>query len=75
MPPVPVFKPREAIAILAALGFEEVRQRGSYKRFRHADGRASTVPVHGGRDLSPILLRHIARDVGLAIHEFVGRRR
>ena len=45
MPPVPVLKPREVITILAALGFEEVRQRGSHKQFRHADGRATTVPV------------------------------
>ena len=45
VPPVPVLKPREVIAILAPLGFEEVRQRGSHKQFRHADGRATTVPV------------------------------
>ena len=63
------------MAILAALGFEEVRQRGSHKQFRHADGRGTTVPVHGGRDLSPILLRRIARDVGLTVHEFVERER
>ena len=75
MPPVPVLKPREVIALLAALGFEEVRQRGSHKRFRHADGRATTVPVHGGRDVSPILVRRIARDVGLTVQEFVARRR
>ncbi len=75
MPPVPVLKPREVIAILDALGFEEVRQRGSHKRFRHRDGRATTVPVHGGRDLSPILLRRIARDIGLTVQEFVAHRR
>ena len=73
MATVPVLKPREAITILAALGFEEARQRGSHKRFRHADGRATTVPVHGGRDLSPILLRRIAR--GLTVDEFVEHRR
>ena len=71
MPPVPVLKPREVIAILARLGFEEVRQRGSHKPFRHPDGRATTVPVHAGRDLSPILLRRIARDVGMTVHEFI----
>jgi len=75
VPPVPVLKPREVVAILAALGFKEVRQRGSHKRFRHADGRSTTVPVHGGRDLSPILLRRIARDVGLTAREFVESRR
>ncbi|MCY4060656.1 MAG: type II toxin-antitoxin system HicA family toxin [Gammaproteobacteria bacterium] len=71
MPPVAVLKPREVISILAGLGFREVRQRGSHKRFRHPDGRATTVPVHGGRDLSPILLRRIARDIGMNVHEFV----
>jgi len=75
VPPVPVLKPREIIAILAALGFAEVRQRGSHKRFRHADGRATTVPVHGGRDVSPLLLRRIARDAGMSVHEFVRHRR
>ncbi|WP_419161015.1 type II toxin-antitoxin system HicA family toxin [Candidatus Palauibacter sp.] len=71
MPPVPVLKPRQVIAILTTLGFKEVRQRGSHKRFRHPDGRATTVPVHGGRDVSPILLRRIARDVGIPVDEFV----
>ncbi len=75
MPPVPVLRPREVIAILSALGFEEVRQRGSHKRFRHADGRATTVPVHGGRDISPVLLRRIARDAGMSVHAFVEHRR
>ena len=71
MPPVPVLKPREVITGLARLGFEEVRQRGSHKRFRHPDGRATTVPVHASRDLSPILLRRIARDVGMTVHDFI----
>ena len=61
MPGIPVLKPREDISILRVLGFAEVRQRGSHKQFRHADGRSTTVPFHAGRDLSPILLRQIAR--------------
>lgn len=71
---VPVLKPREVIAILTALGFAEVRQRGSHKQFRHADGRGTTVPVHAGRDISPILLRQITRDIGLTVEEFVKHR-
>ena len=67
MPGVPVLKPREVIAILNALGFAEARQRGSHKQFRHADGRATTVPFHAGRDISPILLRQIAKDIGLTV--------
>jgi predicted RNA binding protein YcfA (HicA-like mRNA interferase family) len=74
MPGVPVLKPREVIAILNALGFSEVRQRGSHKQFRHADGRATTVPCHAGRDISPILLRKIARDISLTVDELIKHR-
>jgi predicted RNA binding protein YcfA (HicA-like mRNA interferase family) len=68
---VPVLKPREVIARLERLGFIEVRQRGSHKQFRHADGRVTTVPMHAGRDVSPALLRQICRDVRLTVIEFV----
>jgi predicted RNA binding protein YcfA (HicA-like mRNA interferase family) len=68
---LPVLKPREVIALLIARGFEEVRQRGSHKQFRHADGRGTTVPVHPGRDISPILLRKIAADIGLTAEELL----
>ena len=68
---LPVLKPREVIDLLIARGFEEVRQRGSHKQFRHADGRGTTVPVHPGRDISPILLRKIAADIGLTAEELL----
>ena len=74
MPGIPVLKPREVIAILNALGFAEVRQRGSHKQFRHPDGRATTVPFHTGRDISPILLRQIARDIGLTVEDLLRHR-
>lgn len=68
---LPVLKPREVVLLLEALGFVEVRQRGSHKQFRHSDGRCTTVPFHAGRDISPILLRQIAKDIGLSIDEFL----
>ena len=74
MPRGPVLRPREVIALLVALGFEEVRQRGSHKQFRHPDGRGTTVPCHAGRDISPILLRQIASDIGLTLDELLAGR-
>ena len=74
MAKLPVLKPLEVVARLKALGFAEVRQRGSHKQFRHADGRGTTVPFHKGRDISPILLRKIARDIGMTGEEFVAVR-
>ena len=67
----PVLKPREVVALLDRLGFREVRQRGSHKQFRQADGRFTTVPFHRGRDISPTLLRQIARDIGLSVDELL----
>jgi predicted RNA binding protein YcfA (HicA-like mRNA interferase family) len=70
---VPVLRPREVVALLESLGFVEVRRRGSHKQFRHADGRCTTVPFHAGRDISPTLLRKIAKDIGLTVEQLLGR--
>jgi predicted RNA binding protein YcfA (HicA-like mRNA interferase family) len=67
----PVLKPREVTAILENLGFVLVRQRGSHCQYRSPDGRCTTVPFHPGRDISPILLRQIAKDIGLTMDEFL----
>lgn len=71
---LPVMKPKEVIALLNRLGFIMVRQRGSHQQFRHPDGRATTVPVHGSRDLSPLLLRQICKDIGITPEELLKNR-
>ena len=70
---LPALRPREVVALLEGLGFAEVRQRGSHKQYRHADGRGTTVPFHAGRDISPTLLRKIAKDIGLTAEQLLGR--
>ena len=70
---LPVLKPREVAALLEKLGFTEVRQKGSHTQYRHPDGRGTTVPFHAGRDISPTLLRKIAKDIGLTAEELVGQ--
>lgn len=71
---VPVLKPREVTSILERIGFLEVRQRGSHKQYRHPDGRCTTVPFHRGKDISPILLRQIAKDISFTIEELLSYR-
>jgi predicted RNA binding protein YcfA (HicA-like mRNA interferase family) len=71
VPKLPVLKPRVVVSILGDLGFVEVRQRGSHKQFRHADGRMTTVPFHGSRDISPNLLRKIIEDIRLTPEDFL----
>lgn len=74
MPKLPVLKPHELVARLERLGFGEVRQRGAHKQFRHPEGRGTTVPFHKGRDISPVLLRKIARDIGMTAEELIAAR-
>lgn len=71
---VPALKPKEVTAILESLGFVLVRQRGSHRQYRHADGRGTTVPFHPGRDISPTLLRQIAQDIGMTVQKLLGDR-
>lgn len=71
---LPVLKAKEIVAILDRLGFNEVRQKGSHKQFRHPDGRGTTVPFHQGRNISPILLKQIIKDIGLTVEEFMQNR-
>ena len=71
MADVPVLKPREVAALLERLGFVQVRQRGSHRQYRHADGRGTTVPFHGSREIAPSLLRKIARDVDLTVEQLL----
>ncbi|MGZ5441934.1 MAG: type II toxin-antitoxin system HicA family toxin [Thermoanaerobaculia bacterium] len=68
---LPMLKPRQVIAAIKQIGFVEVRQRGSHKQFRHADGRVTTVPDHRGRDISPNLLRKILEDIRVEPADFL----
>jgi predicted RNA binding protein YcfA (HicA-like mRNA interferase family) len=70
----PVLKPGEVESVLKHIGFLLVRQRGSHRQNRYSDGRGTTVPFHSGRDVSPILLRQIVKDIGLTIDDFLTHR-
>lgn len=71
MAKIPVLKPREVFGALESMDFSLVRQRGSHMQYRHSDGRCTTVPNHPGRDLSPVILRQIIKDIGVTLNEFV----
>ncbi|WP_459871228.1 type II toxin-antitoxin system HicA family toxin [Endothiovibrio diazotrophicus] len=68
---LPVLKPQQVQAILEGMGFRLIRQRGSHCQYRHPDGRGTTVPIHKGRDISPILLRQIARDIRISVEDLI----
>jgi predicted RNA binding protein YcfA (HicA-like mRNA interferase family) len=61
---------REIQRAATALGFTRRRQTGSHERWTHHDGRAVTIPLHGGRDIGPPLFFKILRQVGVSQDEF-----
>ena len=55
----------ELIKALSKAGFSVVRIKGSHHRIEHADGRKTTIPVHGKETLGPGILLKILRDLDL----------
>ena len=58
------------VRLLRHLGFQFVRQKGSHAYYRHADGRATVVPVHKGEDLGRGLIRTILRDIEVSPEDY-----
>ena len=56
--------------VAVRLGFLKARQTGSHERWRHPDGRATTIPVHGGREIGPPLFYRILNQLGIEEKEF-----
>ena len=62
---------RDIMRVLYALGFQQVRQRGSHLCFKHPDGRFTLVPVHGGEEIGRGLLRQIIREIEITPEGFM----
>lgn len=68
---LPTINARIMIRFLEHLGFQQVRQRGSHRFFRHPDGRTATVPDHRGEDLGRGIMNKILRDAEVTRGEFL----
>ena len=67
---LPLLRPDELIKVLESLGFVHTRSSpGSHRRYCHADGRKTTVPVHKGKTIGRGLLRKILRDIKITPDE------
>jgi predicted RNA binding protein YcfA (HicA-like mRNA interferase family) len=67
---LPAVKGRQVMKVLETIGFERIRQSGSYVTYRHPDGRWTIVSVHPGKAIPKGTLRKIIRDAGLTVDEF-----
>ena len=68
-PKLPSFNSRQVISILKRRAF--ARQSGSHAVFIHPDGRRTTVPIHGQRDLGKGILHQIMRDAELTVDDMM----
>jgi predicted RNA binding protein YcfA (HicA-like mRNA interferase family) len=70
---LPALKASAVIRALERAGFEVVRSAGSHHRLIHKTDarRATTVPVHKGRDLPRPILRAIIKQASLTTDEFL----
>lgn len=65
---------REFQQVANTLGFVKRRQTGSHERWNHPDGRAVTIPIHGGRTIGPPLFHKILRQLGVSVDELTSLR-
>jgi predicted RNA binding protein YcfA (HicA-like mRNA interferase family) len=72
MPKLPAIKGRELVKFLKKINFNIVRTKGSHVRLKKEDGKVTTVPLHGNKDLPKGLLRKIIReDLEMSLEEFI----
>lgn len=63
-------KASELAKVARKLGFEKVRQKGSHSRWKHLDGRSTTIPIHGNAEIGSWLFYEILRQMGITEEEF-----
>ena len=71
MPPLPVIDAKKFIKFLESLGFEQIRQKGSHKRFKHPDGRYITIPDHGKKSLKRGLLNGMLGSIDVQVETLI----
>jgi predicted RNA binding protein YcfA (HicA-like mRNA interferase family) len=61
---------REMERVARKLGFEKARQKGSHARWKHPDGRATTIPIHGNAEIGSWLFQEVLKQLGITEEEF-----
>lgn len=68
---VPIVTVKILEKFLLYLGFEIKRQSGSHVFYRHPDGRYTTLPHHGNKDLGRSFTCQILREINISPEEFM----
>jgi predicted RNA binding protein YcfA (HicA-like mRNA interferase family) len=72
MSKLPLITAKDLIKVLVKIGFEQKRQKGSHKFFKHPDGRTTVIPDHGNEKIDRGLLHKIIRqDLLISIEDYL----
>lgn len=71
MSKLPIVNAKQLEKLLMQLGFVILRQKGSHKFYKHADGRYTTIPHHPGENLSRPLIRTILNQIDFSSEDFI----
>lgn len=72
MQKLPAIDAQELLRFLKSIGFSVIRMKGSHVRLRSVDGRVTTVPIHGNKEVPKGLLRKIIReDLEMSLEDFL----
>ena len=52
------------------LGLLKSRQKGSHARWKHPDGRSTTIPIHPSVEIGGWLFHEILKQLGISEEEF-----
>jgi predicted RNA binding protein YcfA (HicA-like mRNA interferase family) len=70
MPKLPILSGKNMARVLAQNGFVVCRQSSSHILLEHPDGKITTIPVHGNKDLPKGTIRGILRDIEMTPEQF-----
>ncbi len=62
---MPSARAEEFRRVAAKLGFLKARKTGSHERWKHPDGRATTIPIHRGGQIGPPLFYRLLGQLGI----------
>ena len=63
-------KVKDLQKVATKLGFQKIRQKGSHARWKHPDGRATTIPIHGNSEIGNWLFYEILTQLGITEEDF-----
>lgn len=69
--PDPIVTARDIAAMLVSYGFDDIEETEIHQRFRHSDGRFTTVTDIPDGVIAPILVRRIAADADMTLESFL----